>query len=76
VTTATLTTIRSPHSRRLPVGFVTQFTAIGIYSDNTARRHLLATWSSDAPNSDSVGTKGRVSPLAAGSAKISASYRA
>jgi uncharacterized protein YjdB len=80
VTTATLTTIQiTPFSPKLPVGFVTQFIATGIYSDNTTLDvTLLATWSSDAPGiaavSDSGATKGRVNPLAAGNATISASY--
>jgi uncharacterized protein YjdB len=81
VTTATLSTIQvTPFSPKLPVGFITQFIATAIYSDSTTLDvTALATWSSNAPGtaavSDSGGTKGRVTPLGAGSAKITATYQ-
>src|SRR5262249_42748254 len=81
VTSATITTIQvTPFAPTLPVGFITQLTATAIYSDNTTLDvTLLATWSSSAPGtaavSDAGGTKGRVTPLAAGSATISVSYQ-
>jgi uncharacterized protein YjdB len=81
VTGATLTTIQiTPFSPKLPVGFITPFVATGIYSDSTTLDLTgLATWSSSAPGtaavSDSGGSKGRVTPLAAGSAKITATYQ-
>ncbi len=80
VTPATLTAIQvTPPSPTLPVGFATQLTATGLYSDNTTQDLTqLATWVSSAPNiaavSDQFGTKGRLSPLAAGTATISATY--
>jgi uncharacterized protein YjdB len=81
VTPATLTTIQvTPFAPTLPVGFATQFAATGIYSDNTtADLTALATWTSGAPGvaavSTSGTTKGRVTPLAPGSATINAFYQ-
>jgi hypothetical protein len=81
VSGATLSTIQvTPFSPKLPVGFITQFIATGIFSDSTTLDLTgLATWSSSAPGtaavSDSGGTKGRVTPLAAGGAKITATYQ-
>ena len=81
VTDATLTTIQvTPFAPILPIGYVTQSQAIGIYSDNTTQDlTLLATWISSAPAvvavSDSGPTKGRVTPLSAGNANIQAVYQ-
>jgi hypothetical protein len=81
VTTATLTRIQiTPFAPTLPVGFVAQLTAIGIYSDNSTHDLTqLATWSSSASGiagvSNAGGTRGQVTPLAAGTATISATYQ-
>ena len=81
VTDATLTTIQvTPFAPILPIGYVTQSQATGIYSDNSTQDlTLLATWISSAPAvvavSDSGPTKGRVTPLSAGNANIQAVYQ-
>jgi hypothetical protein len=81
VTSATLVRIQiTPFSPTLPVGFNTQLAATGVYSDNSTRDLTqLATWFSSANGVASVSnaapTRGQLSPLAAGSATISASYQ-
>ncbi|HKQ70542.1 MAG TPA: Ig-like domain-containing protein [Polyangiaceae bacterium] len=81
VTDAKLVTIQvTPFSPKLPVGFVTAFYATGIYSDNTTQDlTLTATWASSAGGvagvSNSGATKGRVTPIAAGGATITATYQ-
>jgi hypothetical protein len=81
VTTATLVRIQTtPFSPTLPVGFNTQLAATGVYSDNSTRDLTqVATWVSSANGVASVSnanaTRGLLSPLAAGSATISASYQ-
>ena len=81
VTDATLTTIQiTPFSPTLPIGFSANLVATGIYSDNTTR-DLTAqvTWTSSAPAvasvSSAAGTRGLLTPLAAGSATITATYQ-
>jgi hypothetical protein len=81
VTAATLTQIQiTPFVPRLPVGFNVQLTATAIYSDNTTKDvTALATWSSSTPATASVSDagngKGQLSPLAAGTTTITASYQ-
>jgi hypothetical protein len=81
VTAATLTRIQvTPFAPTIPVGFVVQLGATGIYSDNSTRDLTgLATWSSDATSvaavSNAPATRGQLTPVAAGSATISASYQ-
>src|SRR5262249_2150185 len=60
--------------------FTTQLAATGIYSDNTTMDLTnLATWTSNASDkaavSDAMGSKGRLSPLVAGPATITATYQ-
>jgi hypothetical protein len=80
VTSATITTIQvTPYAAKLPVGYTTSFFATAIFSDNSFQDVTpLATWTSSTPQvasvSDAAVTKGSVSPLAAGSATISAAY--
>jgi hypothetical protein len=81
VTDATLVRIQvTPFSPTLHVGFTVQFTATGIYSDNSTKDlTALATWNSDASGvagvSNAAGSRGLVTPLTAGAANISASYQ-
>jgi hypothetical protein len=81
VSSATLTRIQiTPFSPTLFVGFVTQFTATGIYSDNSTRDLTpLATWTSNAPTiaavSNAAASRGQVTPLAAGMAAIQAAFQ-
>jgi len=81
VTSATLTSVQiTPFSPTVPAGFNTNLTATGIYSDNTTRDlTALATWTSSNPNaaaiSDAGGTKGALTPVAAGTTTISATYQ-
>lgn len=81
VSSATLVSIQvTPFSPTLPIGYVTAFQAVGIYSDMTTQDLTAqATWTSSdaavAPVSDGGGTKGRVSPVAAGNAAISATLQ-
>lgn len=81
VTGATLQTIQiTPFSPTIPVGFTTDLVATGIYSDTTTQDlTYLATWVSSAPAvasvSDSGLTKGRLTPLKAGSTQITATYQ-
>jgi trimeric autotransporter adhesin len=81
VTSASLVTVQvTPFAPLLPVGFATPFQATGIYSDNTTLDlTLLASWTSSAPAiaavSDAAGTKGLVTPLAAGGATVTATYQ-
>jgi len=80
VTSAKLTIIQvTPFKPVLPVGFGIRLRATGIYDDgSTEELTPFATWlSSDdkiAAVSDAVGAKGTVTPIAAGSATIKASY--
>jgi hypothetical protein len=81
VTDATLVRIQvTPFSPILHVGFNVAFTATGIYSDNSTRDLTgLATWDSSASNvagvSNAAGSRGLVTPLAAGTTTISAAYQ-
>ncbi len=81
VTSATLARIQiTPFSPTLPVGFITPFTATGIYSDNSTRDLTqLATWVSTsaavAGVSDAAATRGQVTPLTAGATTITATYQ-
>ena len=81
VSSATLTTIQiTPFSPTLPIGFNTNLAATGIYSDNTTRDlTALASWTSSAANiasvSDAAGSRGLLTPIAAGSATITATYQ-
>jgi uncharacterized protein YjdB len=81
VTSATLVRIQvTPFTPTLHLGFVAQFNATGIYSDNTTRDlTALATWISSATDvaavSNAMGTRGQVTPLAAGKTTISAVYQ-
>ena len=81
VSPATLSTIQvTPFAPRIPVGYRTPMQATGLYTDNSTQDlTFLATWSSSAPAtaavSDSNGTKGLLSPLAAGTATITASFQ-
>lgn len=80
VTTATLTKIQlTPFNPKLPVGFGIRLTATGVWSDGfTANVTGQATWTSSnggvASVSNAVGSKGRVTPITAGTATISATY--
>jgi len=70
----------TPFQPTIPVGFATQLTATAIYSDNTTRDVTnLATWVSGTPTTASVSnagnSKGLVSPLAGGSATVTATYQ-
>ena len=77
---ATLTSIQvTPFTPTLPVGYATAFQATGIYSDNSTQDLTgLVTWVSTSPSvasvSNAAASKGRVSPLAAGSTDIQATY--
>jgi uncharacterized protein YjdB len=81
VTTATLTSIQiTPFAPTIPLGFNTNLTATGIYSDNTTRDlTALATWTSSvttvAAVSDAAATRGALTPLSAGTTTISATYQ-
>ncbi|HYQ02880.1 MAG TPA: Ig-like domain-containing protein [Polyangiaceae bacterium] len=81
VTQATLTAIQiTPFSPTVLVGFNTNLTATGLYSDNTTR-DLTAqvTWASSAQEvaavSNAGGSRGLLTPLSAGKANISATYQ-
>ena len=79
VTSATLVSIQvTPSSSTLPKGTSKQFTATGVYTDNSTQNLTgSATWSSSNPALASVGnataSKGLVSALAEGAVSISAS---
>ena len=81
VTAATLTTIQiTPFSPTVLVGFNTNLVATGVYSDNTTRDlTALVTWGSSdaavAAVSNAGGSRGLLSPLAAGSTTITATYQ-
>lgn len=80
VTAATLTAVQiSPATLTLPTGFVRLLTATAIFSDNTTRDVTQgATWTSSDPAkavvSNSAGTKGELTTVAAGPATISAAW--
>jgi len=80
VTTAKLTKIQlTPFNPTLPVGFGVRLTATAVWSDGfTANVTGQATWTSSnggvASVSNAVGSKGRVTPVAGGTATISAQY--
>jgi hypothetical protein len=80
VTSAKLTKIQiTPFSPTVPVGFGIPLTAIAIYDDGTTINVTgLATWVSSAATiaavSDAGGSKGRLTPVSAGSATISATW--
>lgn len=81
VNAATLVEIQvTPFAATLPIGFLTIFKATGIYSDFTTQDLTpIVSWSSSKPAIASVastlGTKGQVTPLAAGNAEIVATYQ-
>jgi hypothetical protein len=81
VSSATLMRIQvTPFSPTLFVGFVTPFSATGIYSDNSTRDLTqLATWTSSATAvaavSNAMASRGQVTPLSAGMTSISAAYQ-
>jgi uncharacterized protein YjdB len=78
VKSAKLMTIQvTPFDPTLPVGYATDFDAVGIYDDlSTQVLTGLVTWQSDsgasAAVSNAAGSRGRVTPIAAGVATISA----
>ena len=80
VNPASLTEIQvTPFVATLPVGYLTLFKATGIYSDFTTQDLTQsASWSSSktaiASVNSTLGSKGQVMPLAAGSADIVVSY--
>jgi hypothetical protein len=80
VTAATVSQIQiTPFSPSLPPGFDVALDAVAIFSDNSTMDVTgLATWLSDAPNvaavSDQNGSKGHLSPLAAGTAHVTATW--
>jgi uncharacterized protein YjdB len=81
VTSATLTSIQvTPFAPTLPLGFTANFSATGVYSDNTTRDlTALVTWASSLPTvasvSDANATRGQVTPLSAGTTTIGATYQ-
>jgi hypothetical protein len=81
ITGATLMTIQvTPFSPTIPVGFNTSMQATGIYSDSTTQDLTdLATWTSTNTTvgavSDAIPSKGRLTPIAAGSTTIDATYQ-
>lgn len=81
VTQATLTTIQiTPFSPTVLVGFNTNLSATGLYSDNTTRDlTALVTWASSAPDvaaiSNAGGSRGLLTPLSAGKTSITATYQ-
>lgn len=80
VTSAKLTKIQlTPFNPSLPVGFGVRLTATGVWDDGfTANVTSQATWTSSnnavASVSTAAGSRGRVTPVAAGTATISAQY--
>jgi hypothetical protein len=78
VKSAKLTTIQvTPFNPTLPLGYATSFEAVGIYEDlSTQVLTNLVTWQTSngaiAAVSNAAGTRGRVTPIAAGQASISA----
>ncbi|HUB07996.1 MAG TPA: Ig-like domain-containing protein, partial [Myxococcales bacterium] len=81
VTAATLVQIQvTPFAPELYLGYPVSFAATGLYSDNSTQDLTkLCTWTSSAPAAASVddggGTKGLVTPEAAGTAVVSAAYQ-
>ncbi len=68
----------TPHSQSLAVGMAQQFLATGVYSNNTMQDLTIAvTWNSStttvATISNSLGSNGIASPIAPGTATITAS---
>ncbi|MGZ3450131.1 MAG: beta strand repeat-containing protein [Polyangiales bacterium] len=80
VTTAKLKTVQvTPFKPTLPIGYGIRLTATAIYDDGTTFTVTgQATWastdSSIATVSNALGSRGRVTPVAAGTATISATY--
>jgi uncharacterized protein YjdB len=80
VTAAKLVAVQiTPFNPKLPVGYGIRLTATGVWDDGfTANVTGQATWTSSngsvASVSNAVGSKGRVTPIAAGTATISAQY--
>jgi len=80
VTSAKLVRVQlTPFNPRLPVGYGVRLTATGVWDDGfTANVTGQATWTSSndavASVSNAIGSKGRVTPIAAGTATISAQY--
>ncbi len=80
VSDATLSEIQlTPGNSSVPRGVVVPFTAIGIFSDLSTRNLTgVVTWISSDPAvaaiSDAPGSRGRATPLSAGTTKISAAY--
>jgi len=72
--TSTLKTITvSPANTSLAVGATRQFTATGMYSDNTTKNLTsVVSWSSSNPLVATVAPTGLLTPLAAGSTTITA----
>ena len=81
VNAATLVEIQvTPFAATLPIGYLTLFKATGIYSDFTTQDLTpLASWSSSktavASVASTFGSKGQVTPLAAGTTDIVATYQ-
>jgi uncharacterized protein YjdB len=80
VTTAKLKTVQvTPFKPTLPIGYGIRLTATAIYDDGTTFNVTgQATWASSnggvATVSNALGSRGRVTPVAAGTASISATY--
>ncbi len=80
VTTAKLVALQlTPFNPKLPVGYGVRLTATAVWDDGfTANVTGQATWTSSnaavASVSNAAGSKGRVTPIAAGTATISAQY--
>ncbi len=81
VTSATLNTIQvTPFAPTVPIGFLTQLQATGIYSDNTTQDLTSqVTWISSVPAaasvSDAHATKGILTPLTPGQTTVGASFQ-
>lgn len=80
VTSAKLVAVQlTPFNPKLPVGYGIRLTATAVWDDGfTANVTGQSTWTSNndgvASVSNAVGSKGRVTPIAAGTATISAQY--
>lgn len=78
ITTATLlSVVVTPVNPNLPIGFTQQFTSVGIYSDNSTQILTTSgdcTWISTTPASATIsntaGTRGVATPVAAGTTTI------